>query len=146
MNTTDLSAPDELQGTGSMRSPVENAQRFTPLNISNGTPFGVPTKIQGQPLPTNELKGTLPLVECPISNLRRFEMIFSINGAKHKTTIDTIQKPIPKYPTQYSTINRTKTTRPETVIRESQPQMPIVGFTNMFQRLQSGSTCSVCDK
>lgn len=100
MNTTDLSAPDELQGTGSMRSPVENAQRL--------------------------------------------KMIFSINGAKHKTTIDTIQKPIPKYPTQYSTINRTKTTRPE--IRESQPQMPIVGFTNMFQRLQSGSTCSVCDK
>ena len=41
-----------------------------PLNISNGTP-AVPPEIQWQPLPINELNGTPPQVECPISNLHR---------------------------------------------------------------------------
>jgi hypothetical protein len=97
---------------------------------------------------TDELKGTLPLVERPISNLRRFKMIFSINGAKRKTTIDTVEKPIPIYPTQYIPTDPTKTTRTSTRIQEIQPQTNpnTIGFTNMFQRMQSGSTCSVCDK
>ena len=44
---------------------------FSPLNIYNGTPLGVPLEMQGQQLPINELNGTPPEGACPISNLHR---------------------------------------------------------------------------
>ena len=37
-----------------------NKTFFTPLNIYNGTPFGVPQDVQGQQLPINQLKGNPP--------------------------------------------------------------------------------------
>jgi hypothetical protein len=86
---------------------------------------------------TDELKDT---------GSQRLKMIFSINGVKNKTNID-IQKPIPIYPMHNTSTHMTKTTTlPKTGIDENQSQPNILGFTNMFQRIQSGSTCSVCDK
>ena len=44
---------------------------FTPLNIYNGTPSGVPQDVKGQPLPINQLKGSPPTEDCSVSNVHR---------------------------------------------------------------------------
>jgi len=44
---------------------------FTPLKISNGTPFGRLARYLKATLPINQLKGNPPLEDCPISNVHR---------------------------------------------------------------------------
>jgi len=50
---------------------IGGLSNFTPLNIYNGTPSGVPQDVKGQQLPINQLKGKQPTVVCPISNVHR---------------------------------------------------------------------------
>jgi hypothetical protein len=67
---------------------------FTPLNIYNGTPSGVPEDVKGQQLPINQLKGKQPTVVCPISNVHRCKqektillyMNFELNTNMEKRT------------------------------------------------------------
>ena len=68
---------------------------FTPLKIYNGTPEGVPPEIQGQPLPINELNGTLPKGACPISNLHRFKI--SINNFTKFENFNDLEQFVQKY-------------------------------------------------
>ena len=58
--------------------------KYTPLNISNGTQLSVPQDVKGQPLPINQLKGTPSMEECSVSNVHRCKIKQLTNTRQEK--------------------------------------------------------------
>ena len=53
------------------QSKIENKPRYTPLNILNGTPEGVPLDVSKATLPINQLKSTVIFDDRSNSNVHR---------------------------------------------------------------------------
>lgn len=52
-------------------TPQNQPVQYTPLNIYNGTPKGVPQDVKGQQLPINQLKDNPHVEDCSVSNVHR---------------------------------------------------------------------------